>query len=120
VKDESLVKLSILTSIIGISGLLVFLFVSKPLQVRVQDIDETLLGKRVEVSGKVEDLFSKNGHIFFYLRNVSKIKVVAFRSTVKRLGLEDLRDGDSVKVIGTVERYRGEIEIITKDLRILS
>ncbi len=119
-KDESLVKLSILTSVIGISGLLLFLLVSKPLQVRVQDIDETLLGKRVEVVGKVDDLFSKNGHIFFYLRNTSEIKVVVFRNTVKRLGLEDLRDGDSVKVVGTVERYRGEIEIITRDLKVLS
>jgi len=87
--------------------------------VKVGEITGNLAGNVVNVTGEVSNLYlHKNGHVFFNLKEgADKVRVVIWESDVEQLSysgvdIAGVKNGDSVQIVGTVEMYEGEPEII--------
>jgi exonuclease VII large subunit len=117
--DKKVIRLCLIGSALSIIALY---FISLQITsdvVKVGDITEQLAGKTVNVTGQVSSLYlHKNGHVFFNLIDgEDKVRVVIWESMVEQLkysgmNVSEINNGDKVQVVGTVEMYQGEPEII--------
>jgi exonuclease VII large subunit len=87
--------------------------------VKIGEITGNLAGNVVNVTGEVSNLYlHKNGHIFFNLKEgVDKVRVVIWESDVEQLlysgvNITGIKNGDKIQLVGTVEMYQGQPEII--------
>ncbi|MFB6189981.1 MAG: exodeoxyribonuclease VII large subunit [Candidatus Nanohaloarchaea archaeon] len=79
--------------------------------VEVGEIEKSWSGKNVKIGGEVTSFSTSSGHSFFQVNDsTGEIQVVKFDS---KLALER---GDEVNVTGQVSLYRGQLEIIAKEV----
>ena len=117
--ESGLLKFSLAGAIIGIMALYLITSVITVPQIQIKDISSGMVGTGVNISGEAKQLFQhKEGHLFFDLDDgTGEIKVVIWASDVKQLidsveGFKYLRNGDRLEIVGTVELYKGELEVI--------
>ena len=120
-KDEMLMKLSLIISIIGVIALFIFVQFTEPIKVSVSRIDDSMLGQNIEVTGQIESFSAKDGNIFFILNdNTGKIKVVMFERDARRTdGAYILAEQSNVSVIGKISLYKSEFEVIASTIKVL-
>lgn len=118
-EDKSIFKICLIISLVSLFGLFVITSLGELKMITISSIDESNIGEMVKVRGEVEDKYvSKDGHVFFYLENNGyRIKTVVFENRLEDIGLEAGEIRGSIEVVGTVDRYKGEIEILPEDLR---
>lgn len=121
---ERLTKLSLLCSLAGIAVLYGASLSSRPSVVPIASLDSTFVGLRVVVSGQVINSYEHaNGHLFLKLKDDSGgvISVPIFSRV--RAGLnEPIELLDVVQVVGRVELYRNQLEVIPdkpEDIRVI-
>jgi DNA/RNA endonuclease YhcR with UshA esterase domain len=117
--DSKVIRLCLIGSVLSI---IVLYFAALNLEYRsvnVGDVTGSLAGSVVNVTGYASDVyFHRNGHIFFNLmEGRDRVRVVVWESDVEQLeysgvNITSLENGDRVGIVGTVEMYRGEPEII--------
>jgi DNA/RNA endonuclease YhcR with UshA esterase domain len=109
-----IIKISITVAIIGIVMLFLTVRLSQQNTIKIADIS---LGQVERVSGMINSLYtSKDGHTFIKLADTSgEITVVAFKSA--NIDVYGLNMGDQVSVLGRVEEYKGEMEIVASEIR---
>lgn len=114
-QDKTLLKLSFLTSIIGIAALY---FIMQPSEIKIGDINRNYIGKTVKVLGEISSRYeSKDGHIFLKFADSSgQIDVVIFKNSKVEKNLEV---GQKIEISGKVDEYKGQLEIIPKTIAIL-
>ena len=112
--DRTLVRLCWVVGGVGIVGLFVVTQLIGPVNTSIKNINEASLGKTVSTYGKVDSFFTKDGHVFLTLTDEgAKIKVVVFENQAKKMPFAyNIRNGDIIKVVGKVDKYKGELEII--------
>jgi len=107
--NNTLLKIALLGSVIGV-GLLFLLSSSIEIDEQlISKLDEVREGELVEVSGVVVSLndLGKVMYLDIEERKIEDVSVVLFKD-----GRVKVREGDYVKVIGSVEEYNGEKQII--------
>lgn len=119
-KDKNLLRISILTSIIGLISLFFITSFTQAQTIRISDIDDSYIGKTVSVQGEITSIFNAKGHYFISLKDGQTIKVVIFSNNADKLNVHSLEKGDKIDVLGKVDKYKGELEILPKDIEILS
>jgi len=116
-EDSNLMKLSILMSIVGLIVLFVLTsnFVDmKP--VKIYEVTDDLIGEPVKVVGFVHGYRESNGHRFFDLEDdTGKIKIVVFDGTFD----DDIENNIEIEIFGNLDEYKGELEIIGKEISFL-
>lgn len=117
--DKSLMRFSLLGAIIGIIALyFLCLYISYP-HVKIGEIEKSMVGKAVNITGNITDVyFHKDGHVFIMLEDeTGRIKVILWESIVKssRINVSEIKCGRRLQIVGTVEMYKGETEIIPFD-----
>lgn len=104
----------------GIAGAIILFYYSllvTPEAVSISEINEEMLGDRVEVEARVEWRFEKNSVLMFTLDDGNKIKAVRFSpNAVERFAVQK---NAFLKVVGRVQKYRGELEIIAERVELL-
>ncbi len=116
--ESKFTGISFIGTIIGLSLLYMFFTQVHSIHVNIGDIDSAYLGKNVNITGKVINLRKSEGNVFFDLDDgTGKMKIVLWKDTIKLLELKGvnascLENGKKVNVIGNVQIYRGELEII--------
>ncbi len=118
--DERLVtKLCLIGSALSIAVIYLLLIQMEYRTVNVGDVTAELAGSSVNVTGYVSSIyFHKSGHVFFNLIDgEDKVRVVIWENIAEQLGYSGLdatkiKNGDSIQIVGTVELYQGEPEII--------
>jgi len=117
--DRKIIRLCLAGSVLSIIALYFAVLQLDYRSVKVGEITGNLAGNVVNVTGYASDVYlHKNGHIFFnLLEGQSKVRVVIWESDVEQLeysgvNITGIRKGDKVQIIGTVEMYKGEPEII--------
>lgn len=79
--------------------------------VDISDIEKSWSGKSLMVQGEIAEVRTSSGHLFFNLKQgKDSIKVVKFDSQ------SSYSNGDRVNVTGHVEIYKGELEIVAKEI----
>jgi aspartyl/asparaginyl-tRNA synthetase len=105
----------IVASIIGVAALYYILNFYQNKKVDIADL-KNYMGESVKVEGTLKTMFiSQGGTAFLLLSDVSgDIEVVVFKSS--KINVRDLERGSEIAVIGKVQEYKGELEIIAKEI----
>jgi exodeoxyribonuclease VII large subunit len=90
-----------------------------PEEINTGELTETYIGRKVKVSGTVENLrVHENGHIFFDLKDdAGSIDIVIWEDRVESLKLSGtdfskIENGIGIQLMGNVERYKGNLQIV--------
>ncbi|MEN6329974.1 MAG: OB-fold nucleic acid binding domain-containing protein [Methanobacteriaceae archaeon] len=121
-EDERIFKIALLTSVLGIVGMIFTAGYVAPQKVLIADLNLGMIDKEVSVEGIIQDVEkSKNGETYFLdlTDGSGRLTIVVFESTtldmeknnINIMGLNHRR----VNVVGNVAEYRGTLEIILKD-----
>jgi aspartyl/asparaginyl-tRNA synthetase len=107
-KESTLLKLALTASVLG----LILLHIIST-QIDVKDYRPAKLnsnvGEDIRLSGVIKKISDKDGVIFIDVEHKNKVTVVLFTDDAV-----NLNKGDNVEVIGEVQDYKGENEIIAK------
>jgi DNA/RNA endonuclease YhcR with UshA esterase domain len=119
VKDSSLIRICLLGSVAGIAALYFVSFMVVAEELGAGEINQNHAGRKVRVSGIVEDLREhRNGHIFFGIRDeTGSVDVVVWEDRVEQLKLSGIdmgriREGAGIEITGSVELYRGDVQVV--------
>lgn len=110
-----ILKISILVSVVGV--VLLFL-ISAVFTEELTEISELKIGQMERISGMVTSVYvSRDSHVFLKVAdNTGEITVVAFKNSNIDEAY-DLELGEEVSVLGRVDEYEGELEIIAKEIK---
>ncbi len=113
-KEKTLLKTALVCSIVGVT---VLFFISEFIEVgerEIRDITINDLDKHVKVIGTVSGVINTEKVIIMDIIQPQELKVVVFKD--KDISL---KKGDYIEVLGKVEEYEGELEIIGDRIRII-
>jgi DNA/RNA endonuclease YhcR with UshA esterase domain len=119
ITDEKIFKVAIITTIIGLIGLIIFAGDITPKEVAVKDIDRGMIDENVAITGVIDSVKeSSSGKSYFMTLNdgTGRITIMIFESTIvefQEAGV-DIKsfDNKKVKVVGTVTEFKSSMEII--------
>ena len=117
--DKIIFKVALITSLIGIIGMLVFASYIEPKEIQIKDITRNNIGETVAVTGVIESIkeSSSGSSCFMELNDgTGKINLIIFESTLVELkdagnDLGSFRN-HKVKVIGSITEYKSSMELI--------
>ena len=117
--DRIIFKAALITSLVGIIGMLVFASYIEPKEIQIKDITRNNIGETVAVTGVVESIkeSSSGSSCFIELNDgTGKINLIIFESTLVELqdagnDLDSFK-GHKVKVIGSITEYKSSMELI--------
>lgn len=117
--ESELLRVCIIGSVLGIIAL--YILTSQPVynNVKIGEVDNSCIGNIVNITGNVVNLYEhRDGHLFFDLDDgTGSIKVVLWDDVLRRLELDGvnishIENGVKLQVLGTVEIYKGEFEVL--------
>ena len=110
----NIIKISITVAIIGIIALFFLVRYQEQNTVKISELKQ---GQIERITGMINSLYtSKDGHTFLKVTDSSgEISVVAFKSS--NIDVYNLDVGDQISVLGRVEEYKNELEIIAKEIK---
>lgn len=109
-----ILKISILVSVVGVISLFI---ISTIFTEEVTEVSELKIGQMERINGMVTSVYvSRDSHVFLKVAdNTGEITVVAFKNSNIDEAY-DLEIGEEVSVLGRVDEYEGELEIIAKEI----
>ncbi len=112
--DEKIFKISIITTIIGLLGLIMTTGYVMPESLMISEIDNSKIDNQVEINGIVESYtITKTGtKIVKIYDNSSSINIVIFPSTEINF---DIKNNMNVTVVGKITQYNGQLELIVEE-----
>lgn len=118
--DERLLsRLCVALSIAGMAAIFIITSVQQPEKAAISSLDANDVGKLAQIEGVISNIeLTSEGHLFFSLVGDGEIRVVLFKPDLAALGLspEVFIEGRSAVVTGLVKQYRGELEIMPKEV----
>lgn len=109
-RESTLLKLAITTSIIGILGLFFLTETVSVEETAISKLDGVNQEERVQLTGIVARVMTTGNTTFLTVKKQEQVTVVLFSNGAKLY--DALRGGDNVSVIGRVTKYNGKREII--------
>lgn len=119
INDEIIFKVALITSLIGMIGMLAFASYIEPKEIAINEITRNNIGETVSVTAVVESVkMSSSGSSCFIELNdgTGKINLIVFESTLVELNDagNDLNEfkNHKVKVVGSITEYKSSMELI--------
>jgi DNA/RNA endonuclease YhcR with UshA esterase domain len=109
--EKTLLKIAIIISIVGLAALF---FVSSKVETEekiIDNIDMTDIEKDIRIRGIVSDVVDLEKVMILEVSQPKAITVVVFKD-----GNISLKEGDIVRITGSVDEYEGEPEIIADEI----
>ena len=122
VTDDKILKIALITSLIGIIGLIITTPTIEVKEVEIGQITRSMIDEEVAIKGVVENVQAlSNGetYILTLTDGTGRIQVVIFQSAVVEIQesetpLDTFKE-KHVEVIGTITEYNSKIEIILQN-----
>ncbi len=119
ITDEKLLRIALITSLIGIVGLIVFAPSIEVKKVDISDITRAMIDEKVCIDGVITDIAESSSKTNYFLTindGESQIQLIIFEKQVaeiqsRNLDIEDFR-GRKVEVTGTITEYKSDLELI--------
>ena len=119
ITDDKLLKIALVTSLIGLIGLIIFTPSIEVKEVKIEDINRAMIDEEVSINCVVSDVkSSKSGSSYFLTINdgTGQMPLIIFESQIAQmqsnsLEIKDFKD-KKVNVVGTVTEYNNELEIV--------
>ena len=109
-KEKTLLKIAIISAL---AGIFILYLISDNIvigEISISRIEEEEIGNDVKVKGIVEDVFNGESISIITITQPSDMKVILFENV-------SIVEGDYIEVIGEIEEYNGEFEVIGNRVR---
>lgn len=119
ITDDKLLKIALVTSLIGIIGLLIFTPTIEVKKVKIEDISRAMIDEEVSVDCVVTDIAkSSSGSSYFLTINdgTGQIQLIIFESQAAEIesnnfDIDDFKDR-KVEATGKITEYNSDLEMI--------
>ncbi len=119
ITDEKLLRIALITSLIGIIGLIVFTPSIEVKEVKISNITRAMIDEKVCIKGVITDITQSSSKTNYFLTisdGENRITLIVFEKQVAEIQSRNL-DIDNfknrkVEVIGTVTEYKSNLELI--------
>ena len=119
ITDDKLLKIALITSLVGIIGLIAFTPTIEVKEVDIKDINRGMIDEEVRLGGVISDIAQSKSKTSYFLTindGEAQIQLIIFESQVseiqsRNIDIEDFKD-HKVEVVGTVTQYNSEMELI--------
>ena len=119
ITDDKLLKIALITSLIGIIGLIAFTPTIEVKEVDIKDINRGMIDEEVRLDGVITDIAQSNSKTSYFLTindGDGQIQLIIFESQVaeiqsRNLDIEDFKN-HKVEVVGTITQYNSKMELI--------
>lgn len=113
-KPNQITLLVLVLSIIGLVSIYFAVNNIKPLELKIDSIEDSMNGRLVKISGRIENIRkSKSGNFYWTINDGSNITIPILDDKFKKI---DVKSGDNVEVLGLVTKYNGEMEVMPKEI----
>ena len=119
ITDDKLLKIALITSLIGLIGLIIFTPSIEVKKVEIQDINRGMIDEEVSIEGVVSDVKSSASKSSYFLTvndGTDQMSLIIFESQLAQLednGIDiQSYKGKKVNVVGTVTQYNSQLELI--------
>lgn len=119
ITDDKLLKIALITSLIGLIGLIIFTPSIEVKKVEIQDINRGMIDEEVSIEGVVSDVKSSASKSSYFLTvndGTDQMSLIIFESQLAQLednGIDiESYKGKKVNVVGTVTQYNSQLELI--------
>lgn len=119
ITDDKLLKIALITSLIGLIGLIIFTPSIEVKKVEIQDINRGMIDEEVSIEGVVSDVKSSASKSSYFLTvndGTGQMSLIIFESQLAQLednGIDiESYKGKKVNVVGTVTQYNSQLELI--------
>ena len=130
ITDDKLLKIALITSLIGIIGLIIFTPTIEVKEIAIKDINRGMIDEEVKITGVITDVAQSSSKTSYFLNindGEAQISLIIFENQVaeiqgKNLDIEDFKNR-RVQVVGTITEYNSDLELILSSgdsLRIIS
>lgn len=130
ITDDKLLKIALITSLIGIIGLIAFTPTIEVKEVDIKDINRGMIDEEVKIDGVITDVAQSSSKTSYFLTvndGEAQIQLIIFESQVaeiqsRNLDIEDFKNR-KVQIVGTITQYNSQMELILSSgdsLRILN
>lgn len=119
ITDEKLLRIALVTSLIGIIGLIIFTPSIEVKKVDISDITKAMIDEKVCIDGVITDIAESSSKTNYFLTvndGESQIQLIIFEKQAaeiqsRNLDIEDFK-GRKIEVTGTVTEYKSDLELI--------
>ncbi|MDO5809506.1 exodeoxyribonuclease VII large subunit [uncultured Methanobrevibacter sp.] len=130
ITDDKLLKIALITSLIGIIGLIIFTPTIEVKEIAIKDINRGMIDEEVKITGVITDVAQSSSKTSYFLNindGEAQISLIIFENQVaeiqgRNLDIEDFKNR-RVQVVGTITEYNSDLELILSSgdsLRIIS
>lgn len=119
ITDDKLLKIALITSLIGLIGLIIFTPSIEVKKVEIQDINRGMIDEEVNIEGVVSDVKSSASKSSYFLTvndGTGQMSLIIFESQLAQLednGIDiESYKCKKVNVVGTVTQYNSQLELI--------
>ena len=119
INDEKLLRIALITALIGIIGLIIFTPSIEVKKVSINDITRSMIDEKVSIQGVITDIVQSSSKTNYFLTisdGESQITLIVFEKQVaeissRNLNIEDFKN-KKVEVVGTITEYKSDLELI--------
>ena len=119
ITDEKLLKIALVTSLIGLIGLIMFTPAIEVKEVKIKDVTRAMIDEEVSIYCVVTEIkSSKSGSSYFLTINdgTGQMPLIIFESQIAQMQTNNLDINDfknkKVNVVGKITEYNNEMEIV--------
>ncbi len=119
ITDDKLLKIALVTSLIGLIGLIIFTPSIEVKEVKIEDINRGMIDEEVSINCVVSDVkSSKSGSSYFLTINdgTGQMPLVIFESQIAQMQTNNMDINEfknkKVNVVGKITEYNNEMEIV--------
>ena len=119
ITDDKLLRIALITSLIGIIGLLIFTPSIEVKKVKIEDIDRGMIDEEVCIDAVVTDITSSHTKSSYFLTindGTGQMTLIVFKKQLAEIqsnnfDIHDFKDR-KVEVTGKITEYNSDLEII--------
>ena len=119
ITDEKLLRIALITALIGIIGLIIFTPSIEVKKVSINDITRSMIDEKVSIQGVITDIVQSSSKTNYFLTisdGESQITLIVFEKQVAEISSRNLNSEDfknkKVEVVGTITEYKSDLELI--------
>ena len=119
ITDEKLLKIALVTSLIGLIGLILFTPSIEVKEVKIKDVTRAMIDEEVSINCVVTEIkSSKSGSSYFLTINdgTGQMPLIIFESQIAQMQTNNLDinyfKNKKVNVVGKITEYNNEMEIV--------
>ncbi|WP_407393855.1 exodeoxyribonuclease VII large subunit [Methanobrevibacter sp.] len=119
ITDDKLLRIALITSLIGIIGLIIFTPSIEVKEVEIKDISRSMIDEKVRVDGVITDIAQSSSKTSYFLTindGESQIQLIIFEKQLAEIESRnldiDMFKNRKVEVTGTITEYKSNLELI--------